>query len=526
MAAAAALIVVISWKFTFFQDEWLFILFRRDWSAESLFYPHNEHLVVFQAVIDKLCYQIFGLGNNRPEMFLMTATWVACAALYYVWARKRIDPRLAVIGATMLLFFGAAWQTSLWPFEMVFTAPIVLGVIVLLLLERADRRADVWACVLLSLSVGFGSLWISFGAAALAEIVYSHRRRGWKRLYLVLVPGLLYLIWYAKYGHDAEHHLTLENVLMAPTYVFDGLANSVGALLGLGSSGISAPVSTDWGSAILLALIGLGSWRIYRRGMPAAAWPVLAALLSYWLLAAFDYIPGREATSPRYVYSGAYFALMMVTTLIGRNRLGGRAILITAAIAVLTILPNLSILREGQEYFARESALTKGDLGALEIARDTVSPEFKLTNEVAGTASLEAVTAGLYFEVEAQYSPAGYSPAELTAAPEIARHWADVVLADALPIVAKTTRGVALIGKCRSVGPENPVQVRPGLTRVVVQAGEPVTLQLRRFAVAEFPVAIATAPGSTTTSLRIPHDRARQPWYLNVAGSQGARICR
>jgi hypothetical protein len=525
MAAAAVLIVAISWNFTFFQDEWLFILFRRDWSAESLFVPHNEHLVVFQAIIDKLCYELFGLGNNRPEMFLMTATWIACAGLFFVWARKRIDPRLAVIGAIMLLFFGAGWQTVLWPFEMVFTAPIVLGVIMLLLFEKGNRKADIWACVLLSLSVGFGSLWISFGAAALAEIVASHRKRGWSRVYVGLIPGILYLIWYAKYGHDAEHHITLQNILASPTYVFEAMANSVDALFGLGSSGIGAAVTPNWGRPILIGLIGLGGWRVYRRGMPVAAWPVLAALLSYWFLAAFDFIPGREASAPRYVYPGAYFILMLAATLIGRKRLSGKAILIAAAVAALAILPNLSILREGHEYFARESALTKGDLGALQIAHDTVSPEFKLTGEVAGTTSLEAVTAGLYFEVEDQYSAAGYTPEELAVAPEIARHWADVVLSKALPITVETSKGEAE-GSCKRVAPEEPIQLEPGSTAtLVVPDGEPATLQMRRFAVAEYPVTIATVPGGTTTKLTIPRDRASQPWYLQAVDSQGISVC-
>jgi len=62
----------------------------------------------------------------------------------------------------------------------------------------------------------------------------------------------------------------------------------------------------------LIALIGLAIYGKSRKpGISPRFWPAAAAGVSYWLLAAFNFIPGREAASSRYVYAGAAFVLLM-----------------------------------------------------------------------------------------------------------------------------------------------------------------------------------------------------------------------
>ena len=80
-------------------------------------------------------------------------------------------------------------------------------VAMLLLLEREDTKGDVWACVLLTVAVGFSSLGVSFVVGAAVDVLQRHRTRGWKRIWIAVLPGLLYLAWYAGYGHKAENHL-------------------------------------------------------------------------------------------------------------------------------------------------------------------------------------------------------------------------------------------------------------------------------------------------------------------------------
>ncbi|HSC20104.1 MAG TPA: hypothetical protein VLC07_00065, partial [Solirubrobacterales bacterium] len=129
-------------------------------------------------------------------------------------------------------------------------------------------------------------------------------------------------------------------------------------------------------------------------------------------------------------------------------------------------------------------------------------------------------------------SPA-YSPAELEEAPANGRKYADIVLGQALPVSSATTPGSFDEGSaaenCLALEPGSAppeVQLGPGTTRIEVAPGGPASFSLRRFASGEYPVRIAGAEGESTTLLKIPRDRARQPWFLHIEAAQLVRVCR
>src|ERR1700761_967923 len=261
MAVSAIMLIALGWKLTFFQDVWDVLVQRQSWSAHDLLVPHNEHLIVFQAIVEKLFIEIFGMRNAHPEMLFMTATLLASAGLTYVYVKRRAGGWVALLIAILLLFFGEAWEILLWPFEMEFSAPFAAGMGMLLVLEREDRKGDIWGTVLLVLAVGFGSLGVSFIFAAFAQIAAASRERGWKRLWIVAIPAVLYLAWYAKYGHDAEHHITVDNILNSPAYVFEGIGAGFASVLGLANAPLTGVVPlSPWAPALAIAGIALAVW--------------------------------------------------------------------------------------------------------------------------------------------------------------------------------------------------------------------------------------------------------------------------
>ena len=141
----------------------------------------------------------------------------------------------------------------LWPFENEFTLPIVFGLAMLLFLDREDSRGDAWACAMLALATISGSLGLSFIVAAFVDLVLNRKKRGWRRAYVFAVPLLIYLAWYAGYGHEAEHHLTLQNILNSPAYVVEGFASALDSLAGLGAIPVNSPGQNDWGRPLLVA---------------------------------------------------------------------------------------------------------------------------------------------------------------------------------------------------------------------------------------------------------------------------------
>src|SRR5262249_21199210 len=154
---------------------------------------------------------------------LLTAFLLGTAALVFVYVRRRVGPWPALAAALVLLFLGPAWQDLLWPFQIGFIGSGLFRVAMLLALGPDDERWDGAACVFLTVAILFGSLGIPFAAAAVVNLVQRHRERGWRRAYVALVPILLYAIWYAGWGHDAESHVTSHNVFASPGFVVEGL---------------------------------------------------------------------------------------------------------------------------------------------------------------------------------------------------------------------------------------------------------------------------------------------------------------
>lgn len=535
LALAAVMLVVAGWHLTFFQDTFDPLLYRRPWNADSFLVPWNEHIVIVPTLITKVLLAVFGMSSSTPEQLFMGLTVLAAPVLLFAWMRRRIGDWLALILAVLFLFLGSAWPVTLWPYEDFFTLPICFGLAMLLLLDREDAKGDAWACAMLVAATLSSTLGLSFIAIAFVDFVLSYRTRGWRRGYVFAIPLLAYVAWYLGWGHDAANHLTLSNILASPVYVVEGLATAFAALSGLiGASAVGGPTEIGWGKPILVAAVALaafGQWRRpnLSRGLGTAA----AGGVSFWLLGAFNLEPGREASTGRYIYASALFVLLIVAELLVGWRFSRRALIITAVAALLAIGPNLAQLKSGSEFLRKESVITRADLEALEISRDSVDPSFALVSpEVAGSPSLGLVAAGPYFAAVDEWGSPAYSLAELEAAPAEGRHFADLVLAAALPIGHTTKPGFApgAVKGCVGVAPgqvaTREVPLGPGTATVEVSPGEAASISLRRFAGdEEFPVALTSAPGGTTTTITIPRDRASNPWYLHVEAPQLVRVC-
>jgi hypothetical protein len=535
LAGSAVLTLALTAHLTFFGDTWEFLMNRRDFTADALLKPHNEHIVVLPVLIVQSLLRLFGMTSARPEYAVLTIGLLATASLVYVYVKRRVGPWLGLFAAVLVLFLGPAWEVLLWPFEIGFVGSMLFGLAMLIALERDDRRGDIAACVFLALSLGFSSLGIAFAVAAAVAVLQGPRASWRRRAYLVAIPLLLYAAWYVGWGHEAETHLSLRNLLASPRFVAESMAVAVGAVFGLGTSPFGGSTDPVWGRAILIVLVLLLAYRQLKRpGFFPGLWPVAAAAATNWALTAFNAMPGREPTASRYQYAGVIFVLLLLANLLRGTRLERRAILVGAAIAALAVGPNLVVLKDGKDFLGRETILTRADTAAIEISRRTVDPEFSLTPEVAGTPTLVDVSAAKYLPTVDEYGSPAYSPGELASAPEEGRRQADIVLSKALPIstVARThgAGGASVRRSCvtlrgNGASKEREVPVNSGLTTVELGPGPPAQLSLRRFAVDEFPVVLEGGYGDTVTVLRIPADSSRRAWYLHVEAQQSARVC-
>ena len=533
--ASGAMLLVLTRNLTYFQDSWQFLINRREFSPESLLKPHNEHIVLLPVAFQILFLNVFGMVSTLPNQLLLTGLHLTSGVLLFVWARRRVGEWAALMAAALLLFIGPAWQDLLWTFQVGFVGSVAAGLALLLCLDRDDRRGDIGATVFGVVSIAFLSLGVTFVAAAAVDVFMKRGRRGLGRAYVVAVPALLFLAWYAGWGKDAESNLALRNVTEAPRFVVEGLSASVESLLGLNTAAIGEAATLTWGPVLLVAILALVVLSQVRRpGFSPGFWPVAFATAVSWFLTAMNYIAGREPTSGRYMYAGGVFVLLMAAELLRGVRLGRTTLAICGVVTLGAISSNLHFFHDGAKYLDNQTELTRADLAAIEISRETVDPGFELSPEVAGTPSLVDVFAGDYLDAEREFGSPAYSTQDLATAPEGGRIQADVILSKALPISLLERPGAAFApgasrGSCVSLGDSAArpsVRLAPGATRIEVAPGPRAKLSLRRFADAVYPVHTKGAAGDSVTVLRIPADSASQPWYLRTDATQPVRVCR
>ena len=527
LLASAAVLLYETRNITFLLDDWDFLLGRPGFTADSLLTPHNEHLHLIPILVYKALLEVFGMDSARPFQVAAIATFLTSTALLYAWLRERIGEVLALGGVALVLFLGAAWEDLLWAFQIGYFGSMAAGIGMLLSLRQESPRGDVVACVLIVTALAFSSLGIPFAIGAAVAIATGPDWR--RRAFIVVIPAVLYGLWYLGWGHEATNHISLRNVANSPLYVFNGIAAAISSLFGMATprdeSGVGA---YDWGRTLAVFALGVAAWRIHRLGsIPRWLWVLMAIALSFWLLSAFNQIPGRDPSSSRYQYIGGILVLMIAAELLRGVRVGPAAFGIGGAVIALAVLSNLSFLDQAAKSYEATSDLIGANLGAIEIARDTVDPGFVLTDELAGTAYVH-VPAGSFFAAADQFGSPADTPAEIATAPEPAREAADRVLAGAL--------GVAVVPAEKQAGAGCPtIKARPDKPAVVnlppggaVISGDGaatnVDLRMRRFA-ATFPIGAGSLVGEQAVSIPIMPDRSDRAWQLQASGRGEVGVC-
>ncbi|MET0306793.1 MAG: hypothetical protein ABW196_11305 [Solirubrobacterales bacterium] len=531
-AISGLLIVVLGSRLTFILDDWTYILYRRDFSADAFLMPANEHLVGGAVVTWKLLLEGFGMGSVVPFRIVSTAMFLLGNWFLFVWIRRRLGPWPALIATVPVLFLGAAFEDLLWFSSITFLGSLTCGLGMLVALDRRDRLGDRLACAWLVGTMLFSSVWVPFAAGAALDVVLRRGERDWRRrAYVVLVPVALYVLWWLGWGHEAESSISLHNIAATPLFVLDSFAAALAALFGLATpaDGMASPAGLDWGRPLAILLGGLALWRAYRiERIPRSLWVVLAIGLSFWVLGGFAVKEGRVPWASRYQLPGATFVLLVAVELLRGVKLDRRLLGPALAIVIAAVASNGLFLHEAYKSYRSGAELVRADLTALEIARDTVDPSFYIDEEFADT-GLVHIDAGSYFSAVDEFGSPAYTIEELQDSPEAARFAADKVLLNALRVVVEP--GATAPGDgCVAVPDESgsrTVPVAPG--GAIVAAGDrPVTdIKMRRFATGpEPPIDFQTgvAPGEAV-AIAIPRDVSTVPWKIQVDGG-AARVCR
>ncbi|MGZ4270652.1 MAG: hypothetical protein ACXVFN_20040 [Solirubrobacteraceae bacterium] len=535
LGAVCVLIVATLMRLTrgvsFYFDEWNFLLDRRGHSVGAFLRPHNEHISVVPVFIYKSVIAVFGLSVHWPLMLVLALMHAALGLGVYVLARPRIGAWPAVLVATLILFMGLAWQNMVWAFQIGFVGSVLGGVLAWVALDRRSRTADVLACVALVISITSSSLGVPMALAVGVELLVSRTPR---RLWIAVIPLVIYALWYVRYGIGT---ITFQGVVHMAPWAQGAVAAGAGALFG-------AP--SDWGIVIaVLAVIGLG-WRIAVAPPTPRLLGLLAAGISFWALtgaARSVFQPPVTPDQSRYLtFSAIVIALLAVEAAAGL-RMPGRVTAYLAGVTVVAVALGFPTLRDNAVRLRTITQATRAELTGVDLSRATVAASYQ--PDPAGS---QQITAGPYLAaVHAQGSSPAFSIAEATAASPADRVQTDRVLQDInahptpaepaadgpAPVLGAGTAGTQTArGACRLVRPSAGapavvIAILPPQGLVVRALGSAAAqLKLRRFADTFANASLATVAADRPVLLKLPADRAPQRYVLQVSGPSGAAVCR
>jgi len=529
---------------TFLADEWAFILNRREWTSEAFLRPHNEHLSALPVAVYKTLFVSVGLSEYWVYRLAVVLGHMACVALVFTIARRRIGPLAAALLTAPILVFGPGWDVILYPFNLGSQVSVVAGLGMMLALDREDRRGDIAAGALLAAALASSSVGACFVPGAAAELLW--RRDPWRRAAVVLAPAVLYGIWYLAYEPERQGPLDLG---AAPAFAFHAATGALSALYGLplgvetAASGYHRALELIAYAALPIALFVLAR-RVARMGRLTPRLVMVATTLgSFWLIGAVARGFAEEWYASRYVYTAAVLILILVAEAWSGEALPRRAAVLLVPVALGVAALNAGWLVKDGNGRRDDSQRLAAELAAVELARARVPLDFPIDDRRA-----KFVTARLYFLATEDLGSPALSPEELGGASPLARQAADEALSRALVRVRPYDRGSqrppitsALAGSaarfarrrggCIAVRQPRGRPVTATFTLpdrgVVVITTDPrsVNVGLRRFgSTFVTPASVRDRPGRASL-IEIPPDLSTKAWRAQVSSTRPFRLC-
>jgi hypothetical protein len=531
LALDAALLLYMGRGTTFFFDDWDFVIHDYGGGLHSLLLAHVGNISIFPVAVYKVLFHVVGLDDYGAFRLVVIALHLIAAALIFTLASRRVERLPALLATALILFLGAAWEDLLWAFQVGYLLSIVGGLAAFVLIERRDRLGDVSAMAALILSIGSSSLGIPLVVGVVVELVWA---RDWRRLWLVVVPALLYFVWYLGYG---ESEITSSSLINAPGFAADLAAAAAGALVGR---------ALEWGRPLAVLGLLVVAVRLIR---PGPISPRLAGLLStavmLWIVTATARSTTSAPETSRYVYLGAVAIVLIGVELLRGSVVPVRASAVAMVLVVLAALTGLTVMHNGAAGLRSTSQTLAAELGAVQIAAAYVPAELQPDPSRA-----PQIVAGPYLHtVQAIGSAPGDTPSELIATDPASRTSAESLLiklegVSLAPAGAGLERHAALtppllagvngsppkrLSRCWTTTAVNLGSytefVLPERGLLVRATGQPVDVTVRRFSPPPSGVDLGAVAPHGRSLLKVPRDGSGRPWFARVSSGAPSEVC-
>jgi hypothetical protein len=212
-------------------------------------------------------------------------------------------------------------------------------------------------------------------------LVVLQAPRTWRHLWLIGVPVVPYLIWYAVYGVST---IQTHNIVHIPRYVAKALFAAVSSITGLAQTPAHVSpflVSTSIGRYVAVAAIVLAAYHLARGGrLPPLFWASIGAALALWVAGCLEYTrPARSADQSRYQYTAAALLLLAAVAAVAGHRIRPARAAVLAVVVAAIWASNISMLDQRSKFWTENSSYVYTETGAIQIARDRVPANFTRT---------------------------------------------------------------------------------------------------------------------------------------------------
>lgn len=545
--------IVILWAgrgIVFIADEWRWISDALHVTPNAILRDDNGHLFALPFGIYDALTATIGLAHYWVFRALALALHLTIAGLVYLLARRGLGSWAALVPTAVVAFLGTGAEAFVSAINIGPLSATAACLGALLTLSRRTPRGDLATCGLLVLGLASFTTAVAFTAGVFVEVLW--RRDRWRRIWVPLVPTLLYVAWRLHYGGalsaDIGSNSASPDVV---DVVRGGVKAATGAFAGLAGVQLENPtlhrhlpwlgqafqVLTVAGAALLAFVIAR------TRRLSARLANVIVVALGFWLLIGVGRGIRGDLYASRYVYSGAIAVVLIIVeavSLYGLPRSRWRRLIPLAVAGIVAV--NVVWMVVLANHIRDESTMVRARLAALDVVGPSMPPSFSPSGEFA----FHNISAGSYFAARRRFdsSPA-YSAAELRGASEEARQAADDVLvrayglrlvpggvaADGPPPALErvaggsaTSRGSCLV--LMPAGAPAAAEVTPrspsGIALDAAHGVQPA-VAVRRFGGRYR--GVPSAGGGATASLALPPGHAGAPWHVQVVAPGRTLVC-
>lgn len=389
---------------TFFFDEWNFIL-DRTYSVDDLLRPHNGHLSLLPILVYNVLRSFFGLTSYVPYQIAGLLVHGSVCGAVYVLAKRR-SASIAILSAIIVCLLGVGWQNIMWPFQIGMMGALSAGLWAIYEATKESVSAKkLTALSSVSLLCAGGGV-VSF-SVVIAVVLY---RRLWGQLKSLFIVGVIYSLWYLKYGVSQSVE---GNLARTPKYVYDSAVSS--------ANGIGAN-SEIFGKLFLALLLFLLIVSVLRKSSVLEGSAFLLMAILTWMVTGLSRAHLQEPAASRYIYVGSILLISSLVSLVPKYS----AKFVLAPLAFLSfflIQDNVKILDQGIGGLRDVSVHLRSSLGGLQLIDGPLN-----AGEFLDSARAPQLDSERYREISRKFGTVGFSVADLQRQPEEIRREADQVL--------------------------------------------------------------------------------------------------